>query len=338
MVAVIDAGVYVAGSRVGGRLDPVEAVNQARAQGGIAWISLSRPRPEELGRLADLLDLDRLAVRDSLKGHQRSKLERYGDLLFVVLQPARYFDERETVECSEVDLFLGPDYVVTVDSDDHIDDERVREKLRQHPEILAQGTLAVLWAMVEHVLLEYGPVLTGLENDIDEIEDELFSHDEGVSRRIFKLQREVIDLQHATAPLPDMLVRVQAGISEGAEGSTAPAFHEAEDSARHVTDRVDAFRRTLESALSVHATLVEQANNEAMRRMTEFSITQNDQVKKVSSWAAILFAPTLVGTIYGMNFQYMPELDWPWGYPMALGLMAATSVTLYLIFKRRGWL
>ncbi|WP_243073580.1 magnesium and cobalt transport protein CorA [Microbacterium sp. SS28] len=337
-MAVIDAGVYVAGRRVGGRSGAADAVRASRAQGGIAWVSLSRPRPEEMRELAELLDLDPLAVRDSLKGHQRSKLERYGDLLFVVLQPARYFDDRETVECSEVDLFIGPDYVLTVDSDDRIDDELVREKLERHPELLVNGPIAVLWAMMEHILREYGPVLAGVENDIDEIEDELFSHDEGVSRRIFKLQREVIDLQHATSPLPEMLVRVQADLARGDGGRTAPAFHEVEDSARHVTDRVDAFRHTLESALGVHATLVEQANNDAMRRMTEFSITQNDQVKKVSSWAAILFAPTLVGTIYGMNFDYMPELAWPWGYPMALTLMAATSTSLYFVFKRRGWL
>jgi magnesium transporter len=337
-MAVIDAGVYVGGRRVGGRLQPVDAVREARSQGGIAWISLSRPRPEELQRLADVLELHPLAVRDSLKGHQRSKLERYDELLFVVLQPARYFDDRETVECSEVDLFVGTDYIVTVDSDDRIDDEVVRTKLEHQPEVLANGTLAVLWAMMEHVLLEYRPVLVGVENDIDEIEDEIFSHDELVSRRIFKLQREVIDLQHATSPLPDMLVRIQDEIATADHGSTAPPFHEVEDSARQVTDRVAAFRHTLTSALDVHSTLVEQANNEAMRRMTEFSITQNDQVKKVSSWAAILFAPTLVGTIYGMNFTYMPELDWQWGYPLALGLMVATSASLYFVFKGRGWL
>jgi magnesium transporter len=337
-MAVIDSGVYVGGIRVDGRLEPADALREARARGGIAWISLSRTRPEELQKLAELLGLHPLAVRDSLKGHQRSKLERYGEMLFVVLQPAFYYDDRETVECSEVDLFLGPDYVLTVDSDDRIDDEAVRAKLDQHPDILAKGPLGVLWAMVEHVLYDYAPVLQGVENDIDEIEDQLFSHDEGVSRRIFKLQREVIDLHHATAPLPDMLVRVQDEIASSDPEPGAPAFREVEDAARHVTDRVDTFRHTLESALGVHATLVEQSNNEAMRRLTEFSITQNDQVKKVSSWAAILFAPTLVGTIYGMNFRYMPELDWVWGYPMALGLMLATSTTLFFIFKARDWL
>jgi len=337
-MALLDCAVYVDGRRGDGGADPEAAIREARAQGGLAWISLSRADEDELHRLAELLALNPLAVRDCLTGHQRSKLERYGDMTFVVLQPARYFDDRETVECSEVDLFIGPDYVVTVDSDDWVDDEVVRHKLDAHPEILAKGPFAVLWAMVEHVLTAYGPVLAGVENDIDEIEDQLFSRNEGVSRRIFKLQREVIDMQHATAPLPDMLERVQEIVAGSSRPGAAPAFHEIEDSARHVTDRVDAFRHTLESALGVHATLVEQANSEAMRRMTEFSITQNDQVKKVSSWAAILFAPTLVGTIYGMNFTYMPELDWRFGYPMALGLMVATSVSLFFVFKGRGWL
>ncbi|QIG40192.1 magnesium and cobalt transport protein CorA [Microbacterium sp. 4R-513] len=337
-MALIDSAVYLGGRRAEGGRDPARIVTEARAQGGMAWISLSRTDADELQTLADVLGLHPLAVRDCLKGHQRSKLERYDDMTFVVLQPARYFDDRETVECSEVDLFVGPDYVVTVDSDDQIDDEVVRRNLDAHPQILAKGPYAVLWGMVEHVLTGYGPVLSGLENDIDEIEDQLFSNDENVSRRIFKLQREVIDLQHATAPLPDMLERVQDIVAGSTKPGAAPAFHDVEDTARHLMDRVDAFKHTLESALGVHATLVEQANSEAMRRMTEFSITQNDQVKKVSSWAAILFAPTLVGTIYGMNFQYMPELSWPWGYPMALTLMVATSVTLYFLFKRRGWL
>lgn len=337
-MALIDSAVYLDGRRVGGRSDPARAVQEARERGGVAWISLSRTNEQELRMIGELLGLHPLAIRDCLRGHQRSTLETYGDMTFVVLQPARYFDDRETVECSEVDVFLGPDYVVTVDSNDRIEDEEVRRRFEEHPEILVKGPYSVLWGLVEHVLGEYGPVLQGLENDIDEIEDELFSDGEGVSRRIFKLQREVIDLQHATAPLPDMLVQLQ-DIVHGAGGDgNAPAFHEAEESARHITGRVETFRRTLESALGVHSTLVEQANSEAMRRMTEISLRQNDQVKKISSWAAILFAPTLVGTVYGMNFHHMPELSWTWGYPMALGLMVATSLTLYFLFRRSGWL
>lgn len=337
-MAKIHTAVYVAGELVEAGLAPEEAVRLARERRGMVWIGVSQKDAAALDSLADLLSLHPLAVRDCLRGHQRSRIDRFDDLTFIVLQPARYHDDTETVEISEVALFAGSDFVVTVQPDGDIDEDEVRARLQQHPEVLAQGPYALVWAVCEATLLAYGPVLAGVENDIDEIEQELFSDSPDVSRRIFGLQREVIDLQHATSPLPDLLARVRELVMATTGKADAPAFREVEDRARQVTDRVDGFRNTLQSALSVHATLVEQQNNEAMRRMTEFSLQQNDQVKKVSSWAAILFAPTLVGTIYGMNFEHMPELAWQWGYPMALGLMALTSGTLYAVFKRRGWL
>lgn len=196
----------------------------------------------------------------------------------------------------------------------------------------------MVWAIIEHLVDAYGPVLGGVENDIDEIEDELFSRDPDVAQRIFKLQREVIDLQHATAPLGDMLDRLQPIAAEAMDTAEAPAFRDIDDRARHINDRVGGFRHTLDNALTVNATLADEARNEEMRRLTEFGIEQNDQVKKISSWAAILFAPTLVGTIYGMNFDNMPELDWKFGYPVALLAMLTTSVTLFLVFKHKDWL
>ena len=154
----------------------------------------------------------------------------------------------------------------------------------------------------------------------------------------FGLQREVIDLHNATTPLLDMFDRLQEIVLESSGAAEAPAIRDVDDHARRIVTKVEGFRPTLESALTVHATLVDQENSEAMRRMAEFGLEQNEQVKKVSAWAAILFAPTLVGTIYGMNFDLMPELHWGIGYPRALGLMAATSLTLYVVFKRKGWL
>jgi len=204
--------------------------------------------------------------------------------------------------------------------------------------VLAIGPYAVVWAVCDDIIDQYLPVAQGVENDIDEIEDELFSGDPTVSKRIFGLQREVIDLQHATTPLLSMLDRLQKIVMEVTGQPEAPAFRDVDDHARIVVEQVDTFRATLDSALTVHATMVDQENNEAMRRMAESGLQQNEQVKKVSGWAAILFAPTLVGTIYGMNFRYMPELNWVFGYPMALGLMLATSLTLYTVFKRKGWL
>ena len=336
-MTLVDAAVYRDGRRVLSGT-AAEVLHEAKAFGGMAWVGLYRPDAEEMHAIAEVLDLHPLAVEDTLKGHQRAKLERYGDMTFLVLQPARYMDESETVEFGEVHVFVGPGYVITVRHAENPDLSTVRHTLEARPEILSLGPYAVVWAVCDDIIDQYLPVVAGVENDVDEIEDELFSRDREVSKRIFGLQREVVDLQHATTPLVDMFDRLQKIVMEVTGASEAPAFRDVDDHARRVVDKVDSFRATLDSALTVHATMVEQENNEAMRRMAELGLKQNDQVKKVSGWAAILFAPTLVGTIYGMNFVHMPELEWVFGYPMALGLMVATSVTLYAVFKSRGWL
>ena len=277
-------------------------------------------------------------MEDTLKGHQRAKLERYGDKTFLVLQPARYLDASETVEFGEVHLFLGPDFVITVRHAENPDLGAVRRRLEGSPATLAQGPYAVAWAICDDVVDQYAPVVAGLENDIDEIEDELFSGDaECLQAHLRPAARG--DRPAARDGAAGRDVRPDAGrSSRGPPEAEAPAFRDVDDHARRVVDKVDTFRQTLGSALTVHATLVEQQSNEEMRRMTEFGLQQNEQVKKVSGWAAILFAPTLVGTVYGMNFDNMPELHWTYGYYVALLLMAATSVTLYLVFKRKGWL
>ncbi len=336
-MTLVDAAVYRDGRRVSGGT-AAEVLAEARANGGMAWVGLYRPEVDEMREIAQVLDLHALAVEDTLKGHQRAKLERYGDMTFLVLQPARYMDETETVEFGEVHVFVGPDYVITVRHAENPDLAAVRHRLEAKPDLLAHGPLAVVWAVCDDIVDQYLPVTAGVENDIDEIEDELFSGDPAVSKRIFGLQREVIDLEHATTPLVDMFDRLQHIVIESTGAQEAPAIRDVDDHARRIVEKVETFRATLDSALRVHATMVEQENNEAMRRIAEFGLQQNEQVKKVSGWAAILFAPTLVGTIYGMNFVYMPELNWVLGYPMALGLMLATSLTLYFVFKRKGWL
>jgi magnesium transporter len=336
-MTLVDAAVYRDGRRILSG-SATEVLHEARVFGGMAWVGLYRPDAAEMREIAQVLDLHPLAVEDTLVGHQRAKLERYGDMTFLVLQPARYMDETETVEFGEVHVFVGPGYVITVRHAENPNLATVRHRLEGSPHILALGPYSVVWAVCDDIIDQYLPVVKGIENDVDEIEDELFSGDPSVSKRIFGLQREVIDLQHATTPLVPMLDELQRIVMEVTGEPEAPAFRDVDDHARRVVEKVEAFRATLASALTVHATMVEQENNEAMRRMAEFGIEQNDQVKKVSGWAAILFAPTLVGAIYGMNFKIMPELYWPLGYPMALGLMLASSVTLYAVFKRKGWL
>jgi magnesium transporter len=309
------------------------------AAGGTAWIGLYRPSPEELTSVAREFDLHPLAVEDALSGHQRSKVERYGDTLFAVLRPARYRDKEESIEFGELHLFVGPDFVVTIRHAESPDLAAVRRRMEANPELLAMGPEAVLYAILDEVVDEYAPVLAGLENDIDEIESQLFEDGVDATQRIYELGREVIDFQRAVGPLVPILERLQADAeSFGIDLEVKRSLRDVHDHAIRIVERSASFRTILENALLLHATLVTQRQNDAMAEMTEFSLTQNEQVKKVSGWAAILFAPTLVGTIYGMNFDYMPELHWVWGYPMALGLMAATSITLFAIFKRKGWL
>ena len=207
------------------------------------------------------------------------------------------------------------------------------------PELLRLGPEAVLYAVLDQVVDEYAPVVAGLENDIDEIQDQLFDGDPAVSRRIYELSREVIEFQRATHPLPEMLAALERGFDKyGVDVELRRNLRDVADHVARVVERGDAFRELLQNALTVNAALVGQRQNEEMRSLTEASLAQNEEVKRISAWAAILFAPTLIGTIYGMNFDVMPELHWSLGYPMAVFLMIAMGVMLYVIFKRRHWL
>jgi magnesium transporter len=250
-----------------------------------------------------------------------------------VLRPARYIDETETVEFGELHVFVGPDFIVTIRHAESPDLSRVRRRMEGDPELLARGPEAVLYAILDEVVDEYTPVVDGVENDIDEIEDALFENS-GVtlSKRIYGLSREVITLQRAVTPLADMLDALQRGAPKyEVDLELQRSLRDVHDHALRIIDKTSAFRSILDNTLAVNATIVTQ-------RQTDTALLQNEQVKKISGWAAILFGPTLVGTIYGMNFTYMPELEWPLGYPMALALMAATSLTLYWVFRRRHWL
>lgn len=343
MMALIDNAVYVAGRRTEDPANLNETFEVMRHRGGMAWIGLYRPNPTEVRAVAEEFGLHPLAVEDALSGHQRSKLERYGDTLFVVLRPARYLDETEEVEFGELHLFVGPDFVVTIRHAESPDLATVRRRLEASPELLAMGQEAVLYAILDEVVDEYAPVISGLENDIDEIEDQLFGERddavERVSRRIYDLSREVIDFQRATQPLVGMLEALLRGSDKYQVGLELQRhLRDVLDHALRIVERAASFRSILENALNVQATLVGQRQNEEMRRMTELNLAQNEEIKKISSWAAILFAPTLVGTVYGMNFDVMPELHWTFGYPFALLLMAGMSAGLYGVFKLKRWL
>lgn len=338
-MALIDNAIYVDGRRVATPASLDETYEVMKAHNGFAWIGLYRPTEQEVRSVAEEFNLHHLPVEDTLKGHQRSKLERFDDVVFIVLRPARYLDADERVEFGEVHVFIGRDFVITIRHAESPDLAAVRRRMEGLPELLALGPEAVLYAILDEIVDEYAPVVAGLENDIDEIEDQLFDGDPEVSRRIYALSREVTEFQRATQPLVGMIEALQHGFEKyDVDVELRRHLRDVQDHTLRVVERGDTFRDLLQSALKVHSTLVGQRQNEEMRRLSETSLAQSEEVKKISGWAAILFAPTLVGTIYGMNFRYMPELDWVGGYPSALALMIVSGCALYVVFKRRNWL
>ncbi|OZF38978.1 magnesium and cobalt transport protein CorA [Rhodococcus sp. 14-2483-1-2] len=336
---IIDNAVYVDGKRTANPESLDITFEVMRERHGMAWIGLYRPEVAEIMAVADEFGLHRLAVEDAIAAHQRPKLERYSEQLFVVLRPARYVDETEKVEFGELHIFLGPDFVVTIRHAESPDLAMVRKRLEGSPELIELGPEAILYGILDQVVDEYVPVVTGLQNDIDEIEDQLFTGDPSVSRRIYSLLREVSEFDRAAKPLVEMIESLKRGSDKyNVDVELQRYLRDVHDHAIRVSDRIESFRANLQNALTVHSTIVAQQQNEEMRNMTEASLEQNEQVKRISSWGAILFAPSLIAAIYGMNFDDMPELKWQLGYPMALIAMSICSTALFVVFKRQKWL
>jgi len=215
----------------------------------------------------------------------------------------------------------------------------VQRRLESNPDLLRLGTESILYAILDKVVDGYVPVVAGLENDIDEIETQVFAGDPQASRRIYELTREVIEFKRAAAPLVSVMRALTAGFAKyGTDEELQRYLRDVEDHLTLVIEQIDGFRHLLRDILAVNATLVAQQQNDEMKALTEASIDQNEEVKRISDWAAILFAPTLVGTVYGMNFDVMPELHWQLGYPFALALMLMVSVALHGVFRKRRWI
>jgi magnesium transporter len=331
-VTIIDNAVYVDGHRTAEPYNLEQTFETLADHGGMAWIGLYRPTEAEMSAVAEEFGLHLLAVEDAISAHQRPKLERYDDVLFTVLRPARYLDETETVEFGELHVFTGKNFVITVRHAETAGVAQLRQRLESRAELLSHGPQAVLYALMDRVVDDYVPVVAGLENDIDAIEDQLFSGDSAVSRRIYELAREVIQFQRPIHPLPGMMQLLRRGFDKY-EVNTDLQHHlrDVEDHVERLISRADTFRDILQNALTLDGTLTANRQNEA-------SAQQNEQVKKISSWAAIFFAPSFVAGVYGMNFDHMPELHWTLGYPLAISMMAATAALMYAIFKRKGWL
>jgi magnesium transporter len=314
---IVDSAVYEDGRRTDG---PFEQ----RPPGSFAWIGLKDPTPEEFDPIQREFDLHPLAVEDAAEAHQRPKLEVYGDMLFLVLKTARYVDPEEVVTLGELLVFCGPDYLITVLHGEAGSLASARQALESDPKRMSLGPTAALHAVLDTVVDDYGPAIDGLQNDVDEVENELFSPERrNVAERIYKLQRETLQFRRAVAPLVDPLDRLSRGRLPVHDG-VREYFRDVLDHAIRAREMLDGIRDLLAGTL--------QAN------LAQVGVRQNDDVRKISAWVAIAAVPTAIAGIYGMNFRHMPELRWELGYPGVLVLILTLCAFLYYRFKRAGWL
>jgi magnesium transporter len=325
---IVDCAIYEDGKRrQEDRRQTVTDVYKAsqRRDGAFVWIGLYEPTEHEFDSLRREFDLHELAVEDAIKAHQRPKLEVYGDTLFIVLKTARYVDPEEVVEFGEILIFLGDDFVITVRHGEASELHGVRMDLEQNRELLRCGPGAVLHAIVDRVVDDYQPALAGLEEDVDEVEREVFSDSRtNTAERIYKLKREVQEFNRATASLVEPVDRLARGTYGLIPEQVQTYFRDVYDHVVRVHEQLEASRDLLTGAL--------EAN------LAQVTVRQNEDVRKISAIVAIVAVPTMIAGIYGMNFEHMPELTWTFGYPLVISVMLVICFGLYRYFRRAGWL
>jgi magnesium transporter len=325
---IVDCALYRDGVRVpldvtGDDLGAVRSVQ--RQPGDFVWVGLHEPEQKELDRVTELFDLHPLAVEDALHAHQRPKLERYDDALFLVLKTLWYVDELDAVETGEVNLFLGADYVVSVRHGEGTELSSARQDLERRQNVLCEGPAAVVYVICDRVVDAYAEVARALEVDVDEIEESVFSTKRSDdSARIYVLKRELAEMRRAVGPLKEPMNRYASGQIPGVPPDAQPFFRDVHDHLARVSEVIETLDALLSAAFDAH--------------LARISVQQNDDMRKISAWVAIAAVNTLVAGVYGMNFEHMPELAWRYGYYAALAVMVAASVLLYRLFKKSGWL
>jgi magnesium transporter len=295
-----------------------------REEGEFVWLGLHEPSEEEMDSVASLFGLPELAVEDAEKAHQRPKLEDYEDSYFVVLRTARYDDAKEAVEFGEIHLFIGGSYVIAVRHGAASELTPARRRLEERPELVRLGPAAAVWAILDKVVDDYLPVVEGIEVDIEEVEQEIFTRHGDPTERIYFLKREVIEFHRAAFPLLTPLQQLERGAFPQIGPDLQSFFRDVADHARRVDEQVMGQRELLTSVLEANLALQ--------------SVRQNTVVKQISAWAAIIAVPTFIASVYGMNFEYMPELGWRIGYPLAVLLMAVCVLGLHRFFRSIDWL
>jgi magnesium transporter len=322
---IVDCAIYEDGVRRDGKVALEHAYDERHEPGKFVWIGLYEPTEEEFEALTREFDLPPLAVEDAIHAHQRPKLEVYGDMLFLVLKTTRYVDPEEVVQIGELLVFCGPDYIITVRHGEAGSLAGARKALESDPDRMRCGPSAALHAILDSVVDGYAPAIDGLQNDIDEVEEGLFSGRRvNMAERIYRLQRETLQFRRAVAPLIDPVDRLGRGQFEHVHEGVRDYYRDVQDHLIRARDLLDGIRDLLTGSL--------QAN------LAQVGVRQNEDVRRISAWVAIIAVPTAIAGIYGMNFEHMPELRWEFGYPAALLFMASICTFLYRYFKRSGWL
>jgi len=325
---IVDSAHYKDGARQHEEaLTPERAAELRRdaGSGEFVWIGIHEPEPGDLDRLAELFGLHELAVEDAQHAHQRPKIEDYGEDFFIVLKTAHYHEDREEVHFGEIHIFAGPGYVITVRHGPGSELATARQRLEARPDLLRLGAASAIWAILDKVVDDYIPVVNAIEDDIEEVEKDVFNDDvPAPTARIYNLKREVIEFHRAVWPLLRPLEDLEAGRYERVRGELRSYFRDVADHARRVDEQVSAQRELLTSVLQANLALV--------------SVNQNVVVKKISAVAGIVAVPTFIASVYGMNFDNMPELHWHYGYALVLGLMAICVVALVSFFRRIDWI
>ncbi|MEU4355116.1 magnesium/cobalt transporter CorA [Streptomyces virginiae] len=326
---IVDCAIYRDGRRAKGPEDFSDALDEARASGdAFLWIGTYEPTEAEFDHVRREFGLHPLAVEDALNAHQRPKLEVYDDSLFVVLKPVVYDEATDTVTAGELMVFIGDSFVVTVRHGEGAPLAAVRHRLEQEPDVLRHGPTAVLYAVCDAVVDHYIEVAAELQSDLEELEAEVFapnaSDTKNTAARIYGFKRQVLEFRRATNPLLAPMDRLAFGQVPFVHEHARPFFRDVADHLTKASEYIEGLDRLLSDALAAH--------------LAQTGLRQNDDVRKISAWAAIAAVPTMVAGIYGMNFDHMPELHRWWGYPGVLVLMAGTCLGLHRLFKRRGWL
>jgi magnesium transporter len=323
---IVDCGVYSDGARQDLAKDPeTVAIALDEDDDCFGWVGLFEPSEAEMARVQQLFDLHELAVEDALKAHQRPKLEQYGESIVVVLRTLWYVDAEDAVETGQVSVFVGKRYVVTVRHGEGAALTTARKELEERASVLGHGPAAVLWAICDSVVDGYELVAEAVEVDVDEVEGSVFSPERtSDAERIYLLKREVLEMLRAITPLREPMESFAHGEIPLVTKDAAPFFRDVADHVNRVADQTESLDVLLSSALGAH--------------LANVSVQQNDDMRRISAWVAIIAAPTMIAGIYGMNFENMPELRWYYGYFACLAFMALVCSTLYATFRRAGWL